>query len=121
VIQKFSLEQLRRYARNQAPPLGEGWINVALAEQRRTGEGSEQVRDWLARRHPPATAVAPTESAKPDASGCPDCHGSGWYYPGGFANGTARCPHARLGEAPAASSDVVRLAARSRGSPAAVG
>lgn len=31
-----------------------------------------------------------------DTSGCPDCHGLGWWYPEGPAKGTARCKHLRL-------------------------
>lgn len=31
-----------------------------------------------------------------DASLCPDCMGTGFYYPQGTAKGVARCPHAKL-------------------------
>ncbi|MDQ5826444.1 MAG: hypothetical protein M3441_19810 [Chloroflexota bacterium] len=31
-----------------------------------------------------------------DASKCPDCFGTGMYYPGGFEKGVARCPHSKL-------------------------
>lgn len=31
-----------------------------------------------------------------DASKCPDCFGTGMYYPEGFEKGVARCPHAKL-------------------------
>lgn len=33
---------------------------------------------------------------KVDASHCPDCFGSGMWYPGGFEKGVARCAHKRL-------------------------
>jgi hypothetical protein len=35
---------------------------------------------------------------KVDASKCPDCYGTGMYYPEGFDKGVARCDHKRLGE-----------------------
>lgn len=31
-----------------------------------------------------------------DASKCPDCFGTGMYYPEGFDKGVARCPHSKL-------------------------
>jgi len=31
-----------------------------------------------------------------DASKCPDCFGTGMYYPNGFDKGVARCPHSKL-------------------------
>ena len=34
--------------------------------------------------------------AKVDASKCPDCFGTGLWYPGGFDKGVARCRHERL-------------------------
>jgi hypothetical protein len=39
-------------------------------------------------------ASAPTR--KVDASKCPDCFGTGMYYPNGFDKGVARCPHSKL-------------------------
>jgi hypothetical protein len=33
---------------------------------------------------------------KVDASQCPDCFGTGMYYPEGFEKGVARCPHSKL-------------------------
>jgi hypothetical protein len=35
---------------------------------------------------------------KVDASQCPDCFGTGMYYPEGFDKGVARCPHSKLTE-----------------------
>jgi len=35
-------------------------------------------------------------TTKVDTSKCPDCFGTGMYYPGGFDKGVARCPHSRL-------------------------
>ena len=34
--------------------------------------------------------------AAEDSSGCPDCGGSGWWYPDGVERGVAKCRHARL-------------------------
>jgi hypothetical protein len=39
-------------------------------------------------------ASAPTR--KVDASMCPNCFGTGMYYPNGFDKGVARCPHSKL-------------------------
>jgi hypothetical protein len=33
---------------------------------------------------------------KTDASKCPDCFGTGLWYPGGFDKGVARCRHEKL-------------------------
>jgi hypothetical protein len=41
-------------------------------------------------------ASAPTP--KIDVSRCPDCFGTGMYYPEGFDKGVARCPHSKLAE-----------------------
>jgi hypothetical protein len=41
-----------------------------------------------------ATSSAPTEQAKE----CPDCGGSGWWYPNGMERGVAKCKHERLKE-----------------------
>jgi hypothetical protein len=41
-----------------------------------------------------ATALA----RKVDASKCPDCFGTGMYYPEGFEKGVAKCPHSKLTE-----------------------
>lgn len=38
------------------------------------------------------------QGAKVDASRCPDCFGTGMYYPEGFEKGVARCEHSRLVE-----------------------
>lgn len=41
-------------------------------------------------------ASAPAQ--KVDATKCPDCFGTGMYYPEGFDKGVARCPHSNLTE-----------------------
>jgi hypothetical protein len=37
-----------------------------------------------------------TPALKVDASQCPDCFGTGMYYPEGFDKGVSRCPHSKL-------------------------
>ena len=40
-----------------------------------------------------------TQQALPldtDAAGCPDCHGTGYWYPGGQGKGVAKCKHLKL-------------------------
>jgi DNA-binding Lrp family transcriptional regulator len=38
------------------------------------------------------------ESAAPDYKNCPDCQGSGFWYPEGTERGVAKCKHERLGK-----------------------
>lgn len=40
--------------------------------------------------------TAPEEKRGVDSSKCPDCGGSGMYYPEGYEKGVARCRHAKL-------------------------
>ncbi len=35
-------------------------------------------------------------AASPDFQNCPDCHGTGFYYPNGIENGVAKCRHEKL-------------------------
>jgi hypothetical protein len=44
-----------------------------------------------------ASKEAPSKAL--DASKCPDCAGTGFFYPGGYEGGVARCRHERLTEA----------------------
>ncbi|HEX7312929.1 MAG TPA: hypothetical protein VF297_03365 [Pyrinomonadaceae bacterium] len=80
-----SLDLLRRYGRNQSPPLGEGWVGKAFDECFRHA----QVREWLERQS------APTERppALLNPRDCPDCAGTGFWEPGGRGKGVAKCPH----------------------------
>jgi hypothetical protein len=41
-----------------------------------------------------------TTAPREDASLCPDCSGSSWWYPDGEGKGVAKCKHARLGQMP---------------------
>jgi hypothetical protein len=43
-----------------------------------------------------AVSSRQAEAAEVDASKCPDCFGTGMYYPGGFEKGVARCHHEKL-------------------------
>jgi hypothetical protein len=43
-----------------------------------------------------ASREAPSKAL--DASSCPDCAGTGFFYPGGYDGGVARCRHERLTE-----------------------
>lgn len=43
-----------------------------------------------------AEQKASAPAAKVDPSKCPDCFGTGMYYPEGFEKGVARCPHSNL-------------------------
>lgn len=45
------------------------------------------------------SADAPQSAAKVDASKCPDCFGTGMWYPEGFDKGVARCRHEKLKDA----------------------
>jgi hypothetical protein len=60
-------------------------------------------RLWrLENRKQPPSAAGESEAPEPTAARayareCPDCWGTGMYYPGGFEKGVARCKHERLG------------------------
>jgi hypothetical protein len=43
-----------------------------------------------------AEQKASAPARKVDASQCPDCFGTGMFYPEGFDKGVARCPHSKL-------------------------
>ncbi|HEV2859758.1 MAG TPA: hypothetical protein VGX48_01975 [Pyrinomonadaceae bacterium] len=43
-----------------------------------------------------AEQKASSPAQKGDATKCPDCFGTGMYYPEGFDKGVARCPHSKL-------------------------
>lgn len=43
-----------------------------------------------------AEQKASTPAMKVDPSKCPDCFGTGMYYPEGFEKGVVRCPHTKL-------------------------
>ena len=89
---KFSFAELVRYARNQPTIKNpEGWAFTA----KRSGDFDELIDSWLIeqKRLTGAGVAAPVPL---DARACPDCAGSGWWYPEGHAKGTAKCKHPRV-------------------------
>lgn len=69
---------------------------VAVAAYR-SGTSDLFIQLWLAEQE--ASQSDSTSSGKAGESresNCPDCQGSGMYYPEGYGKGVARCTHARL-------------------------
>ncbi len=85
----FSIEDCRRYAQHLRST-GQGINNPGgyATTIHRTGEADELIEKFL---HP-----APASQA--EASACPDCQGSGFYYPQGPAGGVRKCRHEKLKE-----------------------
>jgi len=85
---RFSLEECRRYAEHLRST-GQGITNPGgyATTILRTGEADEAIAAFL--------APAETQPVV-DASACPDCHGTGFWYPNGTEQGVAKCRHARL-------------------------
>lgn len=85
---KFSLEECRKYAEHLRAT-GQGITNPGgyATTIHRTGEADEFIERFL-------TPVA--APALVDSSNCPDCQGTGFYYPRGTDQGVAKCPHSRL-------------------------
>jgi hypothetical protein len=88
---KFTLEECRRYAKH-LQSTGQGINNPGgyATTIHRTGEADLLIESFL---HPEA---AGTPSSNLDTSQCPDCNGTGFYYPQGVEGGVARCKHERL-------------------------
>lgn len=53
-------------------------------------------KDSLSNTTPNKEKLLKETTSKPDASQCPDCMGTGFYYPEGTAKGVKRCEHKRL-------------------------
>jgi len=87
---KFTIEECRRYAEHLRST-GQGINNPGgyATTIHRTGEADLLIEGFL---HPEAAAP----SSNLDASQCPDCNGTGFYYPQGVEAGVARCKHERL-------------------------
>lgn len=85
---KFAAEECRRYADHLAKS-GQGITNPGgyATKIHRTGEADTAIEAFLLPA-PPIKQV--------DASRCPDCHGTGYYYPHEREHGVARCKHERL-------------------------
>jgi hypothetical protein len=85
---RFTLEECRRYAEHLRAT-GQGIINPGgyATTIQRTGDADEAIAAFLA----PAELL-PTV----DATACPDCAGTGFWYPKGADKGVAKCAHTRL-------------------------
>lgn len=85
---KFSIEECRRYAQHLQTS-GQGINNPGgyATTIHRTGEADLLIESFL---NPPASVPAV------DVSTCPDCQGSGFYYPNGPTGGVAKCKHEKL-------------------------
>ena len=85
---KFTIEECRRYAEHLRST-GQGINNPGgyATTIHRTGEADELIESFL---NPPASTLVV------DTTQCPDCKGSGFYYPNGPAGGVAKCKHGKL-------------------------
>ena len=84
---RFTIEECRRYA-EYLRSTGQGINNPGgyATTIHRTGEADELIERFL----------NPAASTQVDASLCPDCKGSGFYYPNGTGGGVAKCRHEKL-------------------------
>jgi len=96
VDSKFTLEECQRYAAH-LQATGQGINNPGgyATTIYRTGEADSLIEKFV---NPPALRTQVV-----DASLCPDCKGSGWWYPKGERNGVAKCKHEQLKSLAAAS------------------
>jgi len=87
---KFTIEECRMYAKH-LQSTGQGINNPGgyATTIHRTGEADLLIENFL---HPETT----DQSSKLDTSQCPDCQGTGFYYPKGVEGGVARCKHEQL-------------------------
>jgi hypothetical protein len=85
---KFSLKECRQYAQH-LHKTGQGITNPGgyATTIFRTGEADSWIEEFL---HPTAV-TKPT-----NISLCPDCQGTGLWYPHGFERGAAKCKHEKL-------------------------
>lgn len=89
---KFTLEECQKYAVH-LQQTGQGINNPGgyATTIHRSGEADPMIENFLRPR-------AGDSAANLDAARCPDCHGTGFYYPRGPEAGVARCRHEKLGE-----------------------
>jgi hypothetical protein len=87
---RFTIEECRKYAKH-LQSTGQGINNPGgyATTIHRTGEADMLIESFL---RPEVTSAFSTL----DTSQCPDCHGSGFYYPKGIEGGVARCKHEQL-------------------------
>jgi hypothetical protein len=88
VSSKFSLQECRRYA-DHLHSTGQGITNPGGFAMTiyRSGIADAMVEKFL---HPVDDKVLR------ETGSCPDCQGTGFYYPKGAAKGVVKCTHARL-------------------------
>jgi hypothetical protein len=86
---KFTLEECRRYAAH-LHATGQGITNPGgyATTIYRSGEADPLIESFL---HPPTPDTVSVE-----ASECPDCRGTGFWYPQGIERGVSKCKHERL-------------------------
>lgn len=86
----FTIEECRKYAQH-LQSTGQGINNPGgyATTIHRTGEADMLIESFL-------RLQAPSRSSTLDTSQCPDCHGSGFYYPKGVEGGVAKCKHEQL-------------------------
>ena len=84
---RFTIEECRRYAQHLQSS-GQGINNPGgyATTIHRTGEADELIEKFL----------NPAVSIQVDTSQCPECKGSGFYYPNGPAGGVTKCRHEKL-------------------------
>jgi hypothetical protein len=89
---KFTIEECRKYAEHLRST-GQGINNPGgyATTIHRTGEADSLIESFL---HPEPAVIA----SGLDVSRCPDCRGTGFYYPRGVEAGVARCKHEQLKE-----------------------
>jgi len=87
---KFTIEECRKYAKH-LQSTGQGINNPGgyATTIHRTGEVDLLIERFL---NPEEANSSPNF----DSSQCPDCKGTGFYYPQGMDGGVARCKHERL-------------------------
>jgi hypothetical protein len=88
VVSKFSLEECRRFAEH-LQKTGQGINNPGgyATAIFRSGEADDQIEAFL---------NPPTPSTTLKADDCPDCGGSGYFYPEGIEKGVKICKHEKL-------------------------
>jgi hypothetical protein len=98
---EFSIEDCRRYA-DHLYASGQGVNNPGgfARSIHKTGTEDPQIAAWLAEVDPERVRTGELPApALIDASACPDCNGTRFYYPQGPEKGVAKCKHERLARA----------------------
>jgi hypothetical protein len=89
---KFTIDECRRYAEHlRATAQGINNPGGYATTIHRTGEADLLIESFLS----PGAGDPPSNL---DVVQCPDCNGTGFYYPQGVEAGVARCKHERLGK-----------------------